>query len=83
MSGELFRDLSDEQLEVVVGGADLALNTTFYISRENIFSGSSYSGPNGSIASSYGSSKQIATAGLAFLALDLNDITDLSKFKLR
>ncbi|MDZ8107700.1 MAG: CTB family bacteriocin [Nostoc sp. DedQUE12a] len=83
MSGELFRDLSDEQLEVVVGGADLALNTTFYIARENILSGSSYSGPNGSTASSYGSSKEIATAGLAFLALDVNHINDLFIDELR
>ncbi len=81
MSGELFRDLSDEQIEVVAGGADLAINATFYKASENILSGSSYSGPNGSVASSYGSSTEIATGGLAFLALDVNHLADLLKYQ--
>ncbi|WP_414572012.1 CTB family bacteriocin [Nostoc sp. CCY 9925] len=81
MSGELFRDLSDEQLEVISGGSDLAINATFYKASQNILSGSSSSGPNGSIASSYGSSTEIATAGLAFLALDVNRIADILKFQ--
>ncbi|MCF2145149.1 CTB family bacteriocin [Desmonostoc muscorum LEGE 12446] len=81
MSGELFRDLSDEQLEIVAGGADFAINATFYQASENILSGSSYSGPDGSIASSYGRSTNIKTAGLAFLALDVNHILDFLQYQ--
>ncbi|MBW4675667.1 MAG: CTB family bacteriocin [Desmonostoc geniculatum HA4340-LM1] len=81
MSGELFTDLSDEKLEVVAGGTDFAINATFYEASENILSGSSYSGPNGSTASSHGKSTNIKTAGLAFLALDANHIFDVLKYQ--
>ncbi|MDF5710704.1 MAG: CTB family bacteriocin [Nostoc sp. S4] len=79
MSDELFTDLSNEQLEVVAGGTDFQIDATFYQASENILSGSSYSGPNGSVATSHGRSTNIKTAGLAFLALDANRILDIIK----
>ncbi|MHC0065742.1 CTB family bacteriocin [Nostoc sp. UIC 10890] len=77
MSHELFTDLSNEQQEVVAGGVDFQIDATFYNASENILNGSSSSGPHGSTAKSNGSSKNIKTAGLAFLALDANHIPDL------
>ncbi|MEH1965714.1 MULTISPECIES: CTB family bacteriocin [unclassified Nostoc] len=77
MSYELFTDLSDEQQEVVAGGTDFQIDATFYNANENILNGSSSSGPHGSTADSNGKSKNIKTAGLAFLGLDANHIPDL------
>ncbi|MFW9263542.1 hypothetical protein A4S05_34685 [Nostoc sp. KVJ20] len=77
MSHELFTDLSNKQQEVVAGGVDFQIDATFYNASENILNGSSSSGPHGSTAESNGKSKNIKTAGLAFLALDANHIPNL------
>ncbi|MCF2145150.1 CTB family bacteriocin [Desmonostoc muscorum LEGE 12446] len=79
MSHVLFTDLSNEQLEVIAGGVDFAINATFYTANRNVLNGQSSSGPHGSAASSNGSSTNIATAGLAFLALDAHEIIELSE----
>ncbi|MBD2409675.1 hypothetical protein FACHB389_24085 [Nostoc calcicola FACHB-389] len=79
MSHVLFTDLSNEQLEVVAGGVDFQLDATFFAAKENILNGESSSGPHGSAASSNGSSTDIATAGIAFLALDAHEIIELSE----
>ncbi|MBD2615272.1 MAG: CTB family bacteriocin [Nostoc sp. ZfuVER08] len=77
MSQVLFTELSNEQLEVVAGGVDFQINGTFYAAKENILNGESKSGPHGSTAKSNGSSTQIETAGLAFLALQAHQLPAL------
>ncbi|MBD2615270.1 hypothetical protein VF14_09790 [Nostoc linckia z18] len=79
MSNVLFTELSNEQLEVVAGGVDFQLDATFYAGKENILNGEASSDPNGSTASSNGSSTEIETAGLAFLALGSHEIPELPK----
>ncbi|MDZ8107699.1 MAG: CTB family bacteriocin [Nostoc sp. DedQUE12a] len=79
MSNVLFTDLSNEQLEVVAGGVDFQLDATFYTADENVLNGESSSDRSGSDASSNGSSTDITTAGIAFLALDADEILELSK----
>ncbi|MBD2681037.1 MULTISPECIES: CTB family bacteriocin [Nostoc] len=79
MSNVLFTELSNEQLEVVAGGVDFQLDATFYAADENVLNGESSSDPSGSTASSNGSSTDITTAGIAFLALDADEILELSK----
>ncbi|MFN6560449.1 MAG: CTB family bacteriocin [Nostoc sp. ChiSLP01] len=74
MSNVLFTELSNEQLEVVAGGVDFQIDATFYDAKENVLSGESSSDPSGSTASSAGTSTQIETAGLAFLALGANEL---------
>ncbi|MBD2409673.1 hypothetical protein FACHB389_24095 [Nostoc calcicola FACHB-389] len=74
MSHALFTDLSNEQLEVVAGGVDFQLDATFFAAKENVLNGESSSDPSGSAASSNGSSTQIETAGIAFLALGAHDL---------
>ncbi|MBD2681034.1 MULTISPECIES: CTB family bacteriocin [Nostoc] len=69
MSNVLFTELSNEQLEVVAGGVDFQLDATFYAADRNVLNGESSSDPSGSTASSNGSSTNIETAGIAFLAL--------------
>ncbi|MBD2409674.1 hypothetical protein FACHB389_24090 [Nostoc calcicola FACHB-389] len=77
MSQVLFTELSNEQLEVVAGGVDFQIDATFYTAHQNVLNGESSSDPSGSAASSNGSSTQIATAGLAFLALGAHDIPEV------
>ncbi|MBD2409672.1 hypothetical protein FACHB389_24100 [Nostoc calcicola FACHB-389] len=81
MSHVLFADLSNEQLEVVAGGVDFQLDATFFAAKENVLNGESSSDPSGSAASSNGSSTQIETAGVAFLALGASDILNLEAYK--
>ncbi|RCJ15356.1 hypothetical protein A6S26_08565 [Nostoc sp. ATCC 43529] len=78
MSNVLFTDLSNKQLEVVAGGVDFQLNVTFYTADKNVLNGESSSNAHGSDASSNGSSTDITTAGIAFLALDADEILELS-----
>ncbi|MBL1200835.1 MAG: hypothetical protein FWK04_17545 [Nostoc sp. GBBB01] len=80
MSNVLFTDLSNEQLEVVAGGIDFQLDATFYDAKENVLNGQSVSDPNGSAAKSNGSSTQIETAGLAFLALGSHELPELTGY---
>ncbi|MBX9256095.1 hypothetical protein H1Q63_19510 [Desmonostoc muscorum CCALA 125] len=77
MSHVLFTELSNEQLEVVAGGVDFQIDATFYTAHKNVLNGESSSDPHGSAASSNGSSTQIATAGLAFLALGAHNIPEV------
>jgi len=77
MSNVLFTNLSNEQLEVVAGGVDFQLDATFYAGKENILNGEASSDPSGSAASSNGSSTEIETAGLAFLALGSLEIPEI------
>ncbi|WP_244917972.1 CTB family bacteriocin [Nostoc linckia] len=79
MSNVLFTELSNEQLEVVAGGIDFQLDATFYAGKENILNGEASSDPNGSTASSNGSSTEIETAGLAFLALGANQLPEIPR----
>ncbi|WP_445634204.1 Bacteriocin [Nostoc sp. DSM 114161] len=74
MSNVLFTELSNEQLEVVAGGVDFQIDATFFAAKENVLNGESSSDPHGSTASSNGSSTQIETAGLAFLALGSHEL---------
>ncbi|MBD2681036.1 MULTISPECIES: CTB family bacteriocin [Nostoc] len=74
MSNVLFTELSNEQLEVVAGGVDFQLDATFYAADQNVLNGESSSDPHGSTASSNGSSTDIETAGIAFLALGAHEI---------
>ncbi|MBD2681035.1 MULTISPECIES: CTB family bacteriocin [Nostoc] len=74
MSKVLFAELSNEQLEVVAGGVDFQLDATFYAADQNVLNGESSSDPHGSTASSNGSSTDIETAGIAFLALGAHEI---------
>ncbi|MDF5710703.1 MAG: CTB family bacteriocin [Nostoc sp. S4] len=78
MSGVLFTDLSNEQLEVVAGGVDFQLDATFLAKQENVLNGDSSSDPNGSNAWSNGKSTNIETAGVAFLGLGASDVPDIS-----
>ncbi|MCF2145151.1 CTB family bacteriocin [Desmonostoc muscorum LEGE 12446] len=77
MSYVLFTDLSNEQLEVVAGGVDFQIDATFYTAHQNVLNGESSSDPSGSAASSNGSSTEIATAGLAFLALGSHELPQI------
>ncbi|MDF5710702.1 MAG: CTB family bacteriocin [Nostoc sp. S4] len=79
MSGVLFTDLSNEQLEVVAGGVDFQIDATYFTADENVLNGDSSSDPSGSTANSNGKSTDITTAGLAFLGLDASDLPDISK----
>ncbi|MBN3883101.1 MAG: CTB family bacteriocin [Nostoc sp.] len=79
MSDELFTDLSNEQQELVAGGADFQLDATFFAAQENVLNGDSSSDPSGSNAWSNGKSTDIKTAGVAFLGLGANDLPDTSK----
>ncbi|MBL1200836.1 MAG: hypothetical protein FWK04_17550 [Nostoc sp. GBBB01] len=79
MSNVLFTELSNEQLEVVTGGIDFQIDATFYDAKENVLNGQSVSDPNGSTAKSNGSSTQIETAGLAFLALGANQLPEIPR----
>ncbi|MEH1965715.1 MULTISPECIES: CTB family bacteriocin [unclassified Nostoc] len=79
MSPELFTDLSNEQQEVVAGGADFQLDVSFFAADENVLNGDSSSDPSGSNACSNGNSTDIKTAGVAFLGLGAHDVPDISK----
>ncbi|BAB76838.1 CTB family bacteriocin [Anabaena sp. FACHB-709] len=80
MSHELFMNLSDEQQAVVKGGygTDFQVDFTFYEAKQNVLNGTTSSGPNGSTAASNGTSTEVKTAGLAFLALGAEDILSIA-----
>ncbi|RCJ15357.1 hypothetical protein A6S26_08570 [Nostoc sp. ATCC 43529] len=77
MSNVLFTDLCNEELEVVAGGVDFQLDATFFAAKENVLNGESSSDPSGSAASSNGSSTEIETAGIAFLALGSHELVEI------
>ena len=61
--------LSDQQQEIVTGGADFELAASNFANKASLLMGSSVSGPQGSSATSAGKSNTILTAGQDFLGL--------------
>ncbi|BAB76840.1 alr5141 [Nostoc sp. PCC 7120 = FACHB-418] len=78
MSHELFINLSDEQQAFVAGGIDFQLDATFYKAQQNVLNGSTSSGPGGSTAASNGTSTEVETAGIAFLALGADEVLSIA-----
>jgi hypothetical protein len=68
-TSDLFVALSDQQQEIVTGGADFELAASNYANKGSLLMGSSVSGPQGSSATSAGKSNTILTAGQDFLGL--------------
>jgi hypothetical protein len=68
-TSDLFIALSDQQQELVTGGADFELASSNYANKGSLLMGTSVSGPQGSTASSAGKSNTILTAGQDFLGL--------------
>jgi hypothetical protein len=69
MSNELFVELNDEQQEIVTGGASILSLSATGFEQEFVYAhtGAS-SGPNGSVAGSYGISQKTSTYGFGLLA---------------
>jgi hypothetical protein len=61
--------LSDEQQEIVTGGADFELAASNYGNKGSALMGTSTSGPQGSTATSAGRANTILTAAQDFLGL--------------
>jgi hypothetical protein len=68
-ASDLFVALSDQQQELLTGGADFELAASNFANKTSLLMGSSVSGPQGSSASSAGKSNTILTAGQDFLGL--------------
>ena len=68
-ASDLLVALSDQQQEIVTGGADFELAASNYANKGSLLMGSSVSGPQGSSANSAGKSNTILTAGQDFLGL--------------
>ena len=68
-ASDLIVALSDQQQEIVTGGADFELAASNYANKGSLLMGSSVSGPQGSSAYSAGKSNTILTAGQDFLGL--------------
>jgi hypothetical protein len=68
-ASDLLLGLSDQQQEVVTGGADFELAASNYANKGSLLMGSSVSGPQGSSATSACKSNTILTAGQDFLGL--------------
>jgi hypothetical protein len=68
-ASNLFVALSDQQQEIVTGGADFELAASNYANKGSALLGTSISGPQGSSATSAGKANTILTAGQDFLGL--------------
>jgi hypothetical protein len=68
-TSDLLVALSDQQQEIVTGGADFELAASNFANKGSLLMGSSVSGPQGSSATSAGKSNTILTAGQDFLGL--------------
>ena len=68
-ASDLIVALSDQQQEIVTGGADFELAASNYANKGSLLMGSSVSGPQGSSATSAGKANTILTAGQDFLGL--------------
>jgi hypothetical protein len=68
-ASDLLVALSDQQQELLTGGADFELAASNYANKGSLLMGTSTSGPQGSTASSAGKSNTILTAGQDFLGL--------------
>lgn len=69
ITSELYVGLSDEQQEVVTGGADFELAGSNYANRLSNLQGFTTSGPNGSVANSMATTSAVNTAAQDFLGL--------------
>jgi hypothetical protein len=72
ITSELLNELSDEQQQMLVGGADFELSGSNFGNRRNILFGKTSSGPHGSKAASAGISNTVNTAAQDFLGLGGN-----------
>ena len=68
-ASDLLVALSDQQQEIVTGGADFELAASNYANKGSVLMGTSVSGPQGSSATSAGRANTILTAGQDFLGL--------------
>jgi hypothetical protein len=68
-ASDLIVALSDQQQEIVTGGADFELAASNYANKGSLLMGTSVSGPQGSSATSAGKANTILTAGQDFLGL--------------
>ncbi|MBS9385854.1 MAG: CTB family bacteriocin [Dolichospermum sp. BR01] len=68
-ASDLLVALSDQQQEIVTGGADFELAASNYANKGSLLMGTSVSGPQGSSATSAGKANTILTAGQDFLGL--------------
>ncbi|AFZ27617.1 hypothetical protein Cylst_5616 [Cylindrospermum stagnale PCC 7417] len=68
-ASELFVALSDEQQQLLTGGADFELSNSNFANRINALRGSTASGPGGSFANSAATSNITNTAAQDFLGL--------------
>jgi hypothetical protein len=68
MSNELFVELNDEQQEIVTGGAEILSLSATGFKQEFVYAhtGAS-SGPQGSVAGSYGTAQKTETFGFGLL----------------
>ncbi|WP_413171312.1 CTB family bacteriocin [Anabaena azotica] len=73
----LFADLSEQQQEIIAGGADFELAGSNFANRLVVLQGSVSSGPNGSFANSSGQSSQVNTAAQDFLGLGAPSIPNI------
>ncbi|MBD2294153.1 hypothetical protein H6G06_11790 [Anabaena sphaerica FACHB-251] len=72
----LFADLSEQQQEIIAGGADFELSGSNFANRLVALQGSVFSGPNGSFANSSGQSSEVNTAAQDLLGLGAPSIPD-------
>lgn len=68
-ASELFVALSDEQQQLLTGGADFELSNSNFANRISALRGTTASGPGGSFANSAGTSNATNTAAQDFLGL--------------
>ncbi|ODH01164.1 hypothetical protein A4S05_30055 [Nostoc sp. KVJ20] len=72
ITSELLNDLSDEQQQMLVGGADFGLSGSNFGNRRSALIGRTTSGPRGSSATSIGINSAVNTAARDFLGLGGN-----------
>jgi hypothetical protein len=73
----MFAELSEQQQQMITGGADFELSSSNFTNRQVVLQGSVFSGPNGSFANSLGQSSQVNTAAQDFLALGAPSVPDV------
>jgi len=69
VSNQMITVLSDQEQELLTGGADFELASSNYANKGSLLMGTSASGPHGSTATSGGKANTILTAGQDFLGL--------------
>ena len=76
-ASELFVTLSDDQQELLTGGADFELAGSNFSQRRANLQGTSNAGPDGSNANSTGDVTAINTAAQDFLALGADELPEI------